>query len=331
MSGKRIINKIKSTREIGVLIALVLLFVLFAVTSTHFLRIENLLNVIRQISLFGIIALGMTFVIVAGEIDLSVAGIYAFSAIIAGLMMTAGVPIPIAVIVSLIAGTLIGFINGLLVTLVGIPSLIATLGVVNIARGGALILSGNRPISINYRTVKDGFLDGFLFAGQGKLAGVIPMIVIFFILLIIIFYFVFNKTAYGYHIRAVGGNRFAAIASGISEKKVKIVAFSITGFLCSIAGLLSLSFMASVQSTVGRGIELEVIAAVIIGGTSMAGGEGTIIGSIIGVLIMGVLKNGLVLLGISPFWSLLSVGVVIIVASSIDILSKKSLGIKRKQ
>lgn len=325
MTGTQFFKNLTKIRELGVLLALILMMIVFSISTPHFMRVENILNIVRQISLFGIMALGMTLIIVSGEIDLSIAGIYAFSAIIAGLVMTSGIPIYLAVAISLLSGLAIGILNGFLITYVGIPSLICTLGIVNASRGAALIISGNKPISINYRTVKDELLESFIYAGQGKILGYIPMMAVVFIILAVIFYFIFNKSAFGFHLRAVGGNKTAAKASGINDKKVKIIAYAITGLLCSIAGLLSLSFMASVQSTVGIGVELEVIAAVIIGGTSMAGGDGTIIGSIIGVLIMGVLKNGLVLLGVSPFWSMFSVGVVIITAAAIDTWSKKQL------
>jgi len=325
---KRLIRKkfrfeLFKIREIGVLIALILLSLIFSLLSPYFLGVNNLLNIVRQISLTGIMAVGMTMVIVTGEIDLSVGACYGLSAIVAGLAMSNGFTIWSSILIALATGLLGGILNGLLVTYGRIPALIVTLGMLNIARGAALLLSHGLPISVNKRTVIDPNVSKFLFLGQGKIFNTVPMMIVFLLGVFIIGYAVFNKTIYGFHMKAVGGNPIAARASGLNVKKIKILAFSITGFLCALAGILNLSFLANVQGTVGTGLELEVIAAVIIGGTSLAGGEGTILGTLIGVLIMGVLRNGLVLLGVSPFWQILLIGVVIIGAVGIDMWTRR--------
>jgi len=316
-------TEIFKIREIGVLIALIFLFFGFSMASRYFFGVENLLNVLRQVSLLGIISMGMTMVIVSGEIDLSVGAVYGFASTIAGILMTSGFPIWTSLIVALIGGAVFGSLNGMLVTYGRIPALIVTLGTMNIARGAALIISKAQVIGISYRTVKDPNLNRFLFLGQGKLFGLIPMMCVFLIVIALISYVLFSRTMTGFHMRAVGGNVVAARASGINVKLIKLVAFSIIGFLCALAGILNLSFLANVQGTIGYGLELDVIAAVIIGGTSMSGGEGTILGTIIGVLIMGVLRNGLILIGVSPFWQILVIGVVIIGAVGIDMWTKK--------
>ncbi len=318
-----VISGIFKIREIGVLLALILLFLTFSFSSPFFFGLENLLNILRQVSLLGIISMGMTMVIVSGEIDLSVGAVYGFASTIAGILMTNDVSIGLSIALALLCGIAFGAMNGLLVTYARIPALIVTLGMMNIARGASLIISKAQVISTNYRTVSDPRIEGFLFLGQGKLFGVIPMMSVLFIIIAIGAYVIFNTSILGYHMRGVGGNAAAARASGINVKKIKISAFAITGLLCAVAGILNLSFLANVQGTIGQGLELDVIAAVIIGGTTLAGGEGTILGTIIGVLIIGVLRNGLILLGVSPFWQILIIGVVIIGAVGIDMWTKK--------
>ncbi|QPM67403.1 ABC transporter permease [Atribacter laminatus] len=321
--SRKVLVEMFRIREIGVLMALILLLILFSLTSPVFFSVNNLLNVVRQVSLLGIIAMGMTMVIVSGEIDLSVGAVYGLAAVVAGMLMTNGVSIIISIIFALLAGMGFGLINGILVTYARIPALIVTLGTLNVARGAALIASKAQVISTSHRTVADPAINTFLFIGQGKLFEIIPMMSIFLVITAIASYFIFNKTIMGFYMRAVGGNKMAARASGINVMMIKVAAFVITGFFCALAGILNLSFLANVQGTVGYGLELDVIAAVIIGGTSMSGGEGTILGTTIGVLIMGVLRNGLILLGVSPFWQILIIGLVIIGAVGLDTWTSK--------
>ena len=176
-------------------------------------------------------------------------------------------------------------------------------------------------IALSKRTVDASGLDRFLFLGQGKILG-IPVLSIVFLLTVAVAFLVYGRTLLGFRMRAVGGSARAALAAGIDAKVIKIAAFAITAFFCAVGGLLNLAFLANVQGTTGTGLELDVIAAVIIGGTSLKGGEGTILGTLIGVLIMGTLKNGIILMGVSPFWQMLIVGVVIIAAVAIDMWTK---------
>ncbi len=312
----------KGNREFGVLAALIVLIVLFSCTSPYFLKINNLLNIIRQISLLGIIAMGMTMVIVCAEIDLSVGAIYGAAATVCGLMLTHGCSVVFSVIAAMVVGVFFGVLNGVLTTYGKIPALIVTLGMMNVARGASLILSNARVISLSKRTVETTGLQDFLYLGQGRIYEV-PIISIIFIVVVIAANLIYSKTIMGFRMRAVGGNELAAKAAGINKNMTKIIAFAITGFVCAIAGVLNLSFLANVQGTTGTGLELDVIAAVIIGGTSLSGGEGTIVGTLIGVLIMGVLKNGIILLGVSPFFQMLIIGIVIIAAVAFDMWSRK--------
>lgn len=315
-------KRVSGVKEIGISLALLGLFVLFSILSPYFFTLENLINVLRQVSLLGIIAMGMSLVIVCGEIDLSVGSLYGASAIITGVLLVSKVPLWLSVLLGLGAGTSFGLINGFLITYARIPALIVTLGMMNTARGLALLASGGRVVNLSPRTVAAPDLGVFLFMGQGKILN-FPVMSIFFIVVAIVIYLVFGGTILGFRMRAVGGSKNAARASGIDEKTIKIIAFSIIGFLSAIAGLLNISFLGNVQGTTGQGMELNAIAAVIIGGTTLSGGEGTIIGTVIGVLIIGVLNNGIILLGVSPFWQLTIIGVVIIIAVALDIWTRQ--------
>lgn len=315
-------RKAASFQEGGVLLALVFIFIMFSCLSPYFFNLNNFINIIRQISLLGIISMGMTMVIACGEIDLSVGSIYGASAILCGMMMINGFGIAASLVISILVGGLFGFINGALVTYGRIPSMIVTLGMMNIARGFALIISNGRIINLSARTVSSPYLNTFIFLGQGHIFD-IPVMTVVFILITLISVVVFHKSLLGFHMKAVGGNAGAARASGINDKWVKIWAFTFMGLFSAVAGILNIAFLSNVQGTSGQGMELNAIAAVIIGGTSLSGGEGSVIGTLIGIFIIGVLNNGIVLLGISPFWQTLIIGLVIIVAVAVDTWVKK--------
>lgn len=311
-------------REQGIILALLFLFIGFSIATPHFLKITNLFNVLRQVSLLGIISVGMTMVIISGEIDLSVGATYGMGAISCGLLMQAGFPVWLSIVVAVGVGTLIGFLNGILVNYVKIASFIVTLGMLNVIRGSSLLLTNGLPVFISPQTVSDPSLQTFFFLGQGKIFEIIPTMVIFLLLILTLGYLVVHRSLYGFYLRAVGGNARAARASGINVESIKTLAFALLGTLAAFAGVLNLSFLSSVQGIVGSGLELDVIAATVIGGTSLAGGEGSIIGTIVGVLIIGILRNGLVLLGVSPFWQTTLIGGMIIGAAAIDALTRKS-------
>lgn len=318
------IGSIAMMRELGVFIGLIALFSIFSFASPVFFTMDNLMNVVRQVSILGIISIGMTMVIGSGEFDLSVGSIYGAAAMFAGLMMTSGgLPIWLSVILALLVGTGIGCLNGILSTYARVPSLIVTLGMLNAARGLALILTGGLVITLSKRSVTDPSLPVFVFLGRGKLWGTVPTMSIAFIVIAIIGYILYHRNIIGFRMKAVGGNPEAARVSGVNVQVFKIIAFAITGFLAAFGGILNLSFLNNVQGTMGIGLELDVIAATIIGGTSLKGGEGTILGTVIGVLILGILRNGLVLLGISPFLQMVFIGTVIIAAVAIDMWTRR--------
>jgi ribose transport system permease protein len=265
-------------------------------------------------------AIGMVQVLIAREIDLSVGATYALSAIVTGLLLVQQYPLWLCILAGLLVGVVIGLINGTLSTFGKLPSFITTLGMMSVVRGAALLITEGKPVTVNETFGADPeTLKSFYFLGQGHLFDVIPMQLVFFIGVILLGWFLLSRTVFGFRLYAVGGSDKAARVSGIRVFNTKIAAFVIIGFLCALAGILSLSFLPSAQAgRTGVGLELDVIAAPIVGGASLAGGEGTILGVIPGVLIIGVLRNGLVLMGISPFWQEVAIGAVIILAVGID-------------
>lgn len=314
------LSSLLRARETGVFLALVALCLFLTFATDGFLTSINLLNVGRQISLLGIMAVGMTFVLIAGEVDLSVGSNYALSGLATGMLLIAGWPLIPALALGLVIGMAIGLINGVLSTYGRLPSLIATLGMLSVVRGAALILTNGQPVTVNVRNGADPqVLETFSFIGQGYLFGIVPMQLVFFIIIAAIAWVVLSATNFGFRVFAVGGSAKAARVSGISINSVKIWAFMLMGALAAFAGILSLAFLPSGQAgRTGLGLELDVIAATIVGGASLAGGEGTILGTILGVLIIGVMRNGLVLMGVSPFVQELMIGLVIIIAVGID-------------
>ncbi|NLD49650.1 MAG: ABC transporter permease [Clostridiaceae bacterium] len=316
-------------RETGVFFVLIIMILFLSITTQSFLGVRNLLNIGRQISLLGIMAIGMTFVLITGEIDLSIGATYALSGIITGMLLINQYNLYVSILAGLALGLIVGFLNGFISTYGRLPSFITTLGMMSVVRGTALIITEGQPVAVNELSganVND--VNNFYFLGQGKLFDNIPMQLVFMVFIAIIGWLLLSKTAYGFKVLAVGGNQKAAHVSGIKVYKTKILAFMILGFLSAFAGILMVAFMPSTQGgRTGVGTELDVIAATVIGGASLSGGEGTILGTILGCLIIGVLRNGLVLLGISAFWQEFAIGAVIILAVGIDMWSrsKKSL------
>jgi ribose transport system permease protein len=309
-----------AVRETGILLALVIICTLLTLTTSNFLTVQNLLNVGRQISLLGIMAIGMTFVLIAREVDLSIGSIYAMAGLSTGMLIVRGWFLIPAFGAGLMVGAAIGALNGLLSTYGKLPSFIATLGMLSVVRGAALLVTNGEPVTVN--TSKGGreeVINQFYFLGQGHVFDRIPMLLIFFILIALVAWLVLSKTTFGFRVYAVGGSEKAARLAGIRVPQTKIFTFALMGLLSALAGILGLAFLPSGQAgRTGVGLELDVIAAAIVGGASLSGGEGTILGTILGVLIIGVLRNGLILLGISPFWQTTIIGLVIIFAVGLD-------------
>ncbi|MDR3587073.1 MAG: ribose ABC transporter permease [Desulfosporosinus sp.] len=283
--------------------------ILASFLSDAFFTVTNLFNVARQVSITAIIAAGMTLVILIAGIDLSVGSILAFSgATIAG-MLTAQIALPLAIVLALLVGVLFGLTNGLIVTKFGVPAFIVTLALMTIGRGMTLVYTKGYPLVVSnssFRTI-----------GGGKILG-LPLPIIIMLVVYAVMYWVLHYTSFGRYVYAIGGNEEASRLSGIRVDQVKIVVYGISGLLSSLSALIYTSRLMSAQPTAGVGVELDAIAAVIIGGTSLAGGKGGIIGTLIGALIMGVLDNVLNLTNVSPFYQSIAKGLVILVAVIID-------------
>lgn len=292
-----------------VLIIFLVLILVASQLSDAFFTMSNLLNVFRQVSIVAIISVGMTLVILTSGIDLSVGSIMAFTGAVAAGVITAGIGLPIAILICLALGLLMGIVNGLIVSKGSVPAFIATLAVMVIARGMTLVYTQGTPIVISN--------PGFRFIGGGDVIGV-PFPIILMFIIFIIMYLVLKHTTFGRYIYAIGGNEEAARLAGISVNRVKIAVYGLAGLFSSISGLIYTSRLMSAQPNAGMGLELDAIAAVIIGGTRLTGGKGGVTGTIIGALIMGVLDNILNLMNVSPFYQDISKGIVILVAVLVD-------------
>jgi sugar transport system permease protein len=295
-----------SIEHAGLVGALVVLCAILTFVAPHFLTVRNLVNVLQNVSFLGIVALGMTFVILAGEIDISVGSAMALcSALLGVLPFYRGWPLWGAVIVVLVLGTGIGAAAGYVRDRFSIPSFIVTLALLSALRGAALFMTDASPIAI------DG--DAFAFWGGGRLFGA-PVPVIIFVVLFAVFWFVAEKTTFGRSIYAVGGNPDAARISGISLRRVRVLIFACTGLLSSVSAILLSSLIGSGNAGLGQGAEFQVIAAVIVGGTSLFGGRGSMTGTLLGVLFVGILSNGMVLMGANQYLQQIAQGLIILVA-----------------
>lgn len=301
--------------NMGIIIAFIVLYAFLAlnpVTSRAFLKSQNMFNVLRQISTNLYLACGMTMVIILGGIDLSVGSIVALSGCVAAAgVVRYGLPLPAAILLGLCVGVVFGMFNGAIIAKTTIPPFIVTLATMDIARGFAYVYTGGSPVRIVSKE--------WQFIGAGYI-GKIPTPVVILVIVLIITGILMNSTKFGRHIYAVGGNVQAAIFSGISVTRVKFWVYTYSGLMAGIAGVVLASRMYSGQPTAGNGAELDAIAAVVVGGTSMSGGAGKIGGTIIGALIIGFLNNGLNLMNVNSFWQYVVKGIVILLAVFMDFL-----------
>ena len=303
-------------QKLGPFIALLVVAAGLAVMSPDFLTVANLLNVMRQVSINALIAFGMTLVILLGGIDLSVGSILALSSVFTATLISRGTDPVVATLVGIASGAVMGAANGLVIAKGKVAPFIATLGTMTILRGLALVLSNGSPVTgINS--------DFFTMLGGGYVANLIPIPVIWMALMFAVIWFVLKKTVFGRHVYAVGGNEEASRLSGVSVDGVKIWVYTLSGAMSAMAGIILTSRLNSAQPTAGAGYELDAIAAVVLGGTSLTGGRGWIFGTLVGALLIGVLNNGLNLLGVSSFYQQVIKGVVILLAVLIDRGGKK--------
>ncbi|MEZ7649249.1 MULTISPECIES: ribose ABC transporter permease [Streptococcus] len=305
-------NTMKYMSELTTVIALIILMAVITIINSNFLTANNLLNLLLQVTSNALIAFGMTFVILTGGIDLSVGSILALSSALTAGLLGSGMPVTLAILISLILGCILGMMNGLLISYGKLAPFIVTLATMTIFRGATLVYTNGNPIT---KGLSDTFL--FQFLGQGYIVG-IPFPVIIMFIVFIILYVLLHKTVFGKSVYAIGGNEKAAYISGVKLNKVKIIIYSISGIMASISGLIITSRLSSAQPTAGASYEMDAIAAVVLGGTSLSGGKGRILGTLIGALIIGVLNNGLNIIGVSAFWQQVVKGVVILIAVLID-------------
>lgn len=311
--GKNVWAGVKANS--GIIIGLILICILLGIMTDSFLTVRNFTNIMRQISINVILACGMTMVIILGGIDLSVGSIIAVSGCLCcGLITNTGMPSAAAIPLSILVGTLIGVFNGFVVSRTTIPPFIVTLAMMNIGRGFARIYTKATTILVDDEL--------FTFIGSGTVLGGVPIHIIYMIAVIAVSALILNRTKLGRNIYAVGDNKQAASYSGINAKRVTMTVFVIMGFFAACAGIISSARTFSGQFNVGEGAEMDAISAVVLGGTSMSGGIGHLSGTIIGCIVIGVLNNGMNILGIDSSWQYVVKGVVVLIAVFIDYFKK---------
>jgi len=296
-------------RDAGTLIGLIIIVVTFSFLSPVFFTVPNLLNILQQSSINALIALGMTLVIISGGIDLSVGPTAALSAVLGATMMVAGVPVQVAIMATLGIGALCGVFSGSLIAYAGLQPFIVTLGGLSLFRAIALIYTGGNPvfgIPMEFRSIINSAVFG------------VPTPIVIVAVIALVLWVVMNKTPLGEYILAVGGNEEAARVAGVPVKRTKVTVYIISGTLASLASLILIGRLGAAEPTIGNLWELDAIAAAAIGGASLMGGKGSIIGTLIGAIILGALRNGLTLLNIQAFYQLLATGLIIIIAMLID-------------
>jgi len=303
--------------------SLIVLILVFSMLSSNFFQFSNLVGILLSTAVIGVLALGATFVIITGGIDLSVGTVMTFSAVMTGTVITSwGLPIPVGIVGGILAGALCGLISGVAIAKMKIPPFIATLAMMMITKGLSLVISGTKPIYFletpEFSEVAMGSILNAIIPGLE-----IPNAVLILFVLAILASILLSKTIVGRYNFAIGSNEEATRLSGVNVNFWKIVIYTITGMFSGIAGILMASRLNSAQPALGMGYELEAIAAVVIGGTSLSGGKGTILGTVIGALIMSVLTNGLRILSVPQEWQTVVVGVVILCAVYTDILRRR--------
>jgi ribose transport system permease protein len=302
--------RVLKNQVFSMLLILILTWIVLAFLSPYFFTVRNLFEITLQSSVFAIIAAGETFVIFSGGIDLSVGSVFAFSAIVGGIFFRVTGSVFLAVATSLGTGIAAGIINGLFISRLRVPPFVATLGMMGIARGAALIAVNGIPIY--------GLSPAYMWIGQGQVAGLIPVPTIITAVIFVLAYLVLNYTRFGRFTYAIGSNRESAHLSGVHVAGVTVGIYAVAGMLSALAGIIESARLGTVQPAGGDGYELLAIGAVVIGGTSLFGGEGNIIGTLIGALLVTTIRNGLNILGVYAFWQYVVNGFIIILAVAVD-------------
>ncbi|MEB2846554.1 ABC transporter permease [Neorhizobium sp. BT27B] len=307
----------KHMNELSLFLAIVVLYIIFASTAPGFISFNNQVNILRDAATIGIAAWAVTLIIIAGEIDVSVGPMVAFISVSLAFLLQWGVPTPIAFALAIVFGALLGAIPGILRAYFDVPSFVGTLGMWSALRGTALFITDALPVSIGRNDILDA-LDRSIFG--------IPPAAIIMLVLFAAFAFVSRRTAFGRSVFAIGGNAHAAFLSGISVARIRVGLFAIGGAMAAISGILLVSRLGSGNATAANGLEFDVIAAVVVGGTALSGGRGSMLGTLLGVLVITLIGNGLVLLGINPFFQQVVRGLIIVIAVLANIQAiKRSL------
>ncbi|MDZ7372774.1 MAG: ABC transporter permease [candidate division KSB1 bacterium] len=316
--GRRVWVTAGVVRRVAPYASLLAMAIVLSLLSPHFLTLENLFAIGVQMAVIAIMAIGQILIIISAGIDLSVGSVMALAGVICTMLVVSGVPIGLGILAGTLVGGVCGLVNGSLIAYGFLPPFIATLGMMGIARGAALLLTGGVPIF--------GLPPGFNFLGGGRILFGLPVPVAILIALALAGHFVLTRTRFGRYVFAIGSNAEAARLSGINVRATLTRIYTYAGLLYGFAGVLMASRLSTGQPTAGTGYELDVIAACVIGGASLSGGEGTVLGAIMGALIMGVLRNGCNLLDISAFWQQIAIGVIIVAAVFSDQYRKHKLG-----
>ncbi len=293
----------------GIILVLIAMSIVMAIMSPAFLKQNNIINIFKQVAVIGVLAYGATLVMITGGIDLAAGSVVALVGVIVASFAGPGSNLFIAILIGLFVGALTGAISGYTIATTNIPPFIATLGMMTVARGAALLFTDGRPIS--------DLADAFLYLGAGNI-GFMPVPVLIFLLMGLLTHIILRKTSFGKAIYAVGGNEQAAVVCGLNVKRIKIMVYGYAGLMSAVGGIILTSRISSGNPTAGLSFELDAIASAVIGGTSQTGGVGFISGTIIGALIIGVLNNGLTLIGVSPYWQQIIKGLIIVAAVIFD-------------
>lgn len=309
MSKRKYLKNQLLKPEIGTIIAIIVLSLFLGIQRPSFFSFANLTFVARGFSFIALAALGICFVIITGGIDLSVGSVMGLCGVVAALLSSKGVHPVFVVVISLALGFLVGLINGILISKLDLAPFIVTLGMLSIGRGFVYVVTQGWPLQ--------GFAPSLLFLGQGNFLA-IPMPVVIMIVFLIITHIVLKYTKYGWYIYSIGGNEEATRLSGVNVSTVKMFAYALSGVFAGLSGLLMTARLGVGEATTGLSYELNVIAAVVIGGVSLSGGQGSALSALLGATLMGILRNGLVLLGVSSFWQQIVIGTVIILAVLLD-------------
>ena len=310
-------------KKYQIFVVLIVVIVILGLINSKFLTLGNFSNIFKQIATNAILAVGMCFVVLTGGIDISVGATLAFVGALSVALTSQGVPIVVVLVISLMVGAGIGMLNGVFISYFRLQPMIVTLAMMSIFRGMTYIFTKGSPISLNLK-ISGGAI--YKWIGSGTIFGAVPFPLILVVIVYAIAYYVLNKTAYGRHVYALGGNEEAAQLSGINTRRAKTIAYVICGVTAAIAGIIISARVASAQPNAGDSYEMDAIAAVVIGGTSLRGGEGHVLYTIVGAIIIGMLNNFLNLMGVDSYYQVVVKGLVILVAVLADAKAGKSKG-----